>query len=461
MPEAPEEFVQPSLPQPVPAVSPAHPISPAEKVKQFPASPGVYIMKDEQARVLYVGKAKNLRNRAGHYFSRAAEVDSRTADLVKQIRDIDFIQAETEVDALLLEARLIKDVQPPFNVTLKDDKTFPYLQIRIREDFPRVEFTRTPRRKGVKLYGPFTRAASLRAAIQVLQRIFQFRTCSLDIKHDDVRWRWFRPCILHNIHQCTAPCNLRVSREDYRKQIRALRMVLEGKKDKLLAEMEQDMADASAALQFEKAARLRDEVKALRTLSLRGDVDKNVQPEVFHIEPKKGLIGLRKVLGLSKTPRIIEGVDIAHLSGDEMVASLVCFIDGLPFKPGYRRYKIRTVQGVDDFASIREVVSRRFRKPAGHGAGKEERVDPDILLIDGGKGQLHAALEVFQMMGREPPCLISLAKREEEIFRTGEADPLRLSRHAAGLRLLQYVRDEAHRFAQHYHHLLRKKKLDD
>src|ERR1700722_11229489 len=249
--------------------------APADKVKAFPPTPGVYLMKDEQARVLYVGKAKNLRNRAGHYFTKAAQEDPRTADLVKLIADVDFIQAETEVDALLMEARLVKDIQPTFNVTLKDDKTFPYLQIRIREDFPRVEFTRAPRRRGVKLYGPFTRAASLRAAIQVLQRIFQFRTCPLDIKQDDPRWRWFRPCILHNIRQCTAPCNLRVSREDYRKQIRSLCMVLDGKKDRLLTEMEKEMGEASAALQFERAARLRDEIKALKTLSLRGDVDRN------------------------------------------------------------------------------------------------------------------------------------------------------------------------------------------
>ena len=447
-------------------------VPPAEKVKTFPASPGVYLMKDEQGRVLYVGKAKSLRNRASHYFTRAAEEDARTAELVKLIADVDFIQAETEVDALLMEARLIKDIQPRFNSELKDGKTFPYLQIRLREDYPRVEFTRRPRRRGVKLYGPFTNARALRAAVQVLQRVFQFRTCSLDIKHAEDRWRWFRPCLLHSIHQCTAPCNFRVTREDYRRQIRALRLVLEGKKQKLLAEMERDMLQASASTQFEKAARLRDEIKALQTLSLRGDVDKNVQPEVFHIEPKKGLIGLRKVLSLGKTPRIIEGIDIAHLGGQETVASLVCFIDGLPFKPGYRRYRIRSVTGVDDFASIREVVSRRFRqasrKHKSFRAGSdsddprpEEAVDPDILLIDGGKGQLNAALEVFQMLGREPPCLVSLAKREEEIYRPGESEPLRLSRHAAALRLLQYVRDEAHRFAQHYHHILRKKKMGE
>src|SRR6266478_6555454 len=166
-------------------------VPPAEKVKQFPAAPGVYLMKDAQGVVLYVGKAKNLRNRAGHYFSKAAAEDIRTADLVKLIADIDFIPADSEVDALLMEARLVKDIQPRFNVELKDNKTFPYLQIRVREEFPRVEFTRSPRTRGVRLYGPFTSAKSLRAAIQVLQRIFQFRTCGLDIKEANPQWRWF------------------------------------------------------------------------------------------------------------------------------------------------------------------------------------------------------------------------------------------------------------------------------
>jgi excinuclease ABC subunit C len=431
-------------------------LPPGEKVKQFPTAPGVYLMKDSSGRVLYVGKAKNLRNRAAHYFTKAAAEDPRTSDLVKLIADIDFLPADTEVDALLLEARLVKDIQPRFNVELKDDKSFPYLQIRVREDFPRVEFTRSPRRKGVRLYGPFTSARSLRQAIQVLQRIFQFRTCALDINADDSRWRWFRPCLLHSIRQCTAPCNFRVTKEDYRKQIRKLRMVMEGKKDRLIAEMEREMQEASAALLFEKAARLRDDIAALQKLGQRGDVDKDVQPEVFPIDPKRGLAGLRKVLGLEKVPRTIEGVDIAHLGGEDMVASLVHFIDGLPFKPGYRRYRIKSVRGVDDFASIREVVTRRFRRKV-----REEEVFPDILLIDGGKGQLTAALEAFGVLGVEPPTLLSLAKREEEIYRPGEQEPLRLSRHSAALRLLQYVRDEAHRFAQHYHHILRRKKLEE
>src|SRR5579862_7315102 len=251
--------------------------APVEKVKQFPAAPGVYLMKDAQGRVIYVGKAKNLRNRAGHYFTKAAAEDHRTRDMVPLIADVDFLPADSEVDALLMEARLVKDIQPRFNVELKDDKSFPYLQIRIREDFPRVEFTRSPRRRGVKLYGPFTSAKSLRHAIQVLQRIFQFRTCSLDIHADDSRWRWFRPCLLHSIRQCTAPCNFRVTKEEYRKQIRSLRMVMEGKKERLIRRMEREMLEASEALLFEKAARIRDDIEALRKLAERGEVNRDDQ----------------------------------------------------------------------------------------------------------------------------------------------------------------------------------------
>jgi excinuclease ABC subunit C len=431
-------------------------MAPAEKVKTFPCTPGVYVMKDAQGVVLYVGKAKSLRNRASHYFTKAAAEDHRTRDLVPLIADIDFVPADSEVDALLLEARLVKDIQPRFNIELKDDKSFPYMQIRLREDFPRVEFTRKPRRKGVKLYGPFTSARTLRQAIQVLQRIFKFRTCTLDIDAGDDRWRWFRPCLLHSIKQCTAPCNLRVTKEEYAKQIRSLRLVMEGKKARLLREMEAEMKQASADLQFEKAARLRDDIAALNKLAERGEVSKDPPTNVFPIDPKKGMTALRKVLGLTKTPRTIEGVDIAHLGGQDTVASLVSFIDGLPFKAGYRRYKIQSVEGVDDFASIREVVTRRF-----HRLSQRDELFPDVLLIDGGKGQLNAAIESFQLLNIEPPTLVSLAKREEEIYRPGESEPIRLSRAAPALRVLQYVRDEAHRFAQHYHHLLRSKKFKE
>jgi excinuclease ABC subunit C len=429
------------------------PLGPGEKVRTFPNSPGVYLMKDAQGRVIYVGKAKNLRARAGSYFQKASETDRRIADWIGEVVDIDFLAADSEVDALLMEARLIKDVQPKHNSDLKDDKSFPYLQITTGEDFPRVNFTREPLDRGVKLYGPFPRAKSLRGAIQILQKIFKFRTCALDIEENDPRWRWFRPCLLHSIGQCTAPCNLRIDREAYRTDIRRLRLFLDGKKEAVLAEMEDEMREASKALLFEKAARLRDELKALRTLNLRGDLAKHAQPEVFYVDPRKGLKGLQKVLHLEATPRRIDCVDIAHLGGTETVGSLVTFIDGLPFKPGYRRYKIQSVKGIDDFASIREVVSRRIQ-------GLQERDEPfpDIFLIDGGKGQLSAALDAFKARGVAPPTLISLAKREEEIYVPGRPEPIVLSRRSFSLRLLQYARDEAHRFAQHYHHLLRKKR---
>lgn len=424
----------------------------SRKVREFPTSPGIYLMKDAAGRVIYIGKAKNLRSRAGSYFLKAATEDQRTADWVGEIADIDYMLCDSEVDALLTESRLVKDIQPKHNRDLKDDKSFPYLMITTREDFPRVEITREPKAKGVKLYGPFPSAGALRGAIAVLQRIFKFRTCSLDIDDGDEKWKWFRPCLLASIDQCTAPCNLRISKEAYRRDIKRLMTFLEGGKAKLLREMQAEMLEASKRLDFETAAVLRDELTMLQRLDERGELETHAQPEVFYIDPKKGLAGLRKVLGLARTPRIVEGVDIAHLGGGETVASLVQFIDGLPFKPGYRRFRIRDTRGIDDFRSIYEVVSRRFRRLSDDGDSL-----PDILLIDGGKGQLNAALAAFRDQQIEPPTLISLAKRDEEIFRPGESEPIRLSKNAFALRLLQYVRDESHRFAQHYHHLLRNK----
>ena len=426
----------------------------ASHVRTFPQAPGVYLMKDASGVVIYIGKANNLRARAGSYFLKAAQQEPRTAKWVQTIADADFIEAESEVDALLMESRLIKDIQPLHNRELKDGKSFPYLQITTREDFPRVEVTRQPRTSGVKLYGPFLSAGTLRGAMQVLQRIFKFRTCELDIDEGDEKWQWFRPCLLASIDQCTAPCNLRISREEYREDVRRLKMFMEGKKKKLLSQMRDQMQAASTAKKFEQAARLRDEIQLIETLDQRGELETHAQVEVFQIDPKKGLAGLKQVLGLTKMPRSIEGVDIAHLGGTDTVASVVQFIDGLPFKPGYRRYKIQGVEGIDDYRSLAEVVSRRFRR-----LETEGELFPDLLLIDGGRGQLNAVLEAFRALKIKPPTVLALAKKDEEIYLPGVAEPLKLSRQSFALRLLQYVRDESHRFAQHYHHLLRSKSV--
>ena len=427
------------------------------KTAALPAEPGVYLFKDDAGVVLYVGKAKVLRSRVSSYFQPSADLmESRGPEIERMVRDlvadIDYLQCDSEVDALLREARLIKDIQPRFNASMKDDKSFPYLQLVVDEDFPRVAITREPRSDGVKLYGPFVASAELRAALPLMQRVFKFRTCKLDIFADDEARRHFRPCILYNIKQCTAPCAAYVSKEDYSEQIRRLRQFIESKGTQIRRDLKRQMEEASAKLEFEKAAELRDEIRALEGLQQRGLVDAHPQPEVFFVDPTEGLIRLGELLGMPTPPRTIEGVDIAHLQGQETVGSLVSFIDGRPFKSGYRRFKIKTATGGDDYAAIREVVWRRYKH-----AGMNEELFPDIILIDGGKGQLAAAFSAFEGLEFRPPMLISLAKREEEIFMHGREEPIRLARRDTALRVLQAARDEAHRFAQQYHHILRRR----
>ena len=428
-----------------------------ERIGELPTSPGVYLFKDASGVVLYVGKAKSLRSRVASYFQPAADLAStRGPDIRRMVDDLvtdfDVLPCDSEVDAVLRENRLIKDVQPRFNERLKDDKTFPYLQVTTDEDFPRVSITRQPRSKGAKLYGPFVFPRDLRAALPLMQRVFKFRTCALDIAGGDASRGYFRPCILHNIRQCSAPCAARVSKEDYALQIKHLRAFLESKGSQLRRELTEQMNEAAGRLEFERAAALRDELRALEGLQNRGLVHEHVQPEAFFIDPAEGLERLADVLGLDNAPRTIEGIDIAHLAGGELCGALVCFIDGRPFKSGYRRYKIKTVEGGDDFASIREVVWRRYKY-----AGMNEGLFPDVILIDGGKGQLSAAYSAFDELEFRPPMLISLAKKEEELFIHGRGKPVRLTRRDAALRVLQSVRDEAHRFVQHYHHILRRK----
>ncbi len=428
-----------------------------KRITAFPKTPGVYLMKDAEGRVLYIGKAKDLRSRVSSYFQPSADLlNTRGPDIcrmVEKVVGIDYLECESEVDALLKEARLIKDIQPPHNAQLKDDKTFPYIEITTRDDFPGVYVTRTPRLKGSKLYGPFPSVAGIRDAVNALQKVFKYRTCELEIREDDESRRFFRPCLLHAINQCTAPCAALISMEQYRKDIDRLKKFMASKRSTLIRQMTRDMETAAKELRYEDAARLRDSLKAIQSLALSGDVREDVQPEVFYVDPRDALQKLGDLLNLDAPPRSMECMDIAHLHGAEMVGSLICFIDGRPFKPGYKRFKIKTVEGVDDYAAIREVITRRYRY-----AAEGEELYPDVILIDGGLGQLHAGLEAFSEMNIRPPMVISLAKREEEIYIQARTAPVRLARNNPALRLLQQMRDEAHRFAQHYHHTLRKKK---
>ncbi len=429
-------------------------------VSAFPKTPGVYLMKDKEGRVLYVGKAKDLRSRVMSYFQSSTDLlNTRGPDIcrmVDKVIHVDCLECESEVDALLKEARLIKDTRPPHNVMLRDDKTFPYIEITIDDDFPGVYVTRTPRLKGSKLYGPFVSPAAVRDAVNALQRVFKFRTCELEIHEGDESRRFFRPCLLHAINQCTAPCAALISDEDYKKDIDRLKKFLASKRTVLIRQMTKEMEAASKEHRFEEAAKIRDRLKAIQSLELSGDVHEDVQPEVFYIDPRRGLEKLAELLELEAPPRCMECLDIAHLQGEATVGSLICFIDGKPFKSGYRRFKIGTVEGVDDYAAIREVISRRYRY-----AAEGEELYPDVILIDGGLGQLHAGLEVFGEMNVRPAMVISLAKREEEVYIQAKSAPVRLARNNEALRLLQQMRDEAHRFAQAYHHKLRQKKTFD
>jgi excinuclease ABC subunit C len=430
-----------------------------ESIKEFPTGPGLYFMKDADDKVLYVGKAKNLRSRVSSYFQPSANLhESRgpwIAEMVEKTASVDYLPTETEVDAILQEARLIKDIHPPYNTDLKDAKTFPYLEITTRQDFPGVYITRNPQDSRSRLFGPFTSVSELRAVIVVLQKIYKFRTCMLDIREDDPKRRFFRPCILYNIRQCTAPCGGRISRADYRKQIRDFISFLQSKRTTVLKRLNKQMTEAAARLDFETAAECRDRIRLIESLDKRGVEDGHIQPEVFAAEPAEALAKLQMLLKADQPIRIIEGFDIAHLAGTETVGSMVQFIDGRPFKDGYRRFKIKTVSGIDDYACLKEIVTRRYKR-----ALDGEELWPDVVLIDGGIGQLHAAEEAFAEMGApQLPNLMSIAKKEELLYIHGRNKEIRLSPTNPVRKLLQYVRDEAHRFAQHYHHLLRKKKM--
>jgi excinuclease ABC subunit C len=429
-----------------------------ERIKSFPTEPGLYFMKGPKDKVLYIGKAKNLRSRVASYFQPGGELATTRApkilEMLNKVKTVDFLETPNEVDAVLKEARLIKDIRPPYNTTLVDDKTFPYLEITTGEDFPGVYITRKPRPAGSRLFGPFAGAKDLRQVLVILQKIFKFRTCKLDISQDDAKRRFFRPCLLYSIKQCTAPCADKINKNEYKKSIGDLIRFLRSKRSTILRQLRKQMAEAAEARQYEKAAMFRDRIRLIERLDRRGTPDEDVQPEVFAADPTQALQKLQNLLQSPQPVRIIEGIDVANIAGAESVGSLVKFIDGRPFKSGYRRFKIKTVKGIDDYAMIAEVVKRRYKYAL---AGEE--LWPDLVLIDGGLGHLHAAENAFKQMNAPAVKIAAIAKREEDIYLQGSSKPLKLPAHSPVLKLLQYVRDEAHRFAQHYFHILRTKKM--
>ena len=540
-----------------------------EKVDRLPTEPGVYKHKDDRGTVLYVGKAKNLRDRVRAYFRTSSYAGPRQQVMRRKIADVEVIVTDTEVEALILENNLIKQLQPRYNVNLRDDKSYPYICIK-NERFPRVFPTRHPEEDGSEYFGPYTDVGSMKQVLKTVRSVFKLRSCSLDLSEEKIESGQYEPCLDYHIEKCAAPCVGLQSEEEYDETIAQIKKLLNGHTHELIEEVETQMEEASENLNFEKAATLRDRLEALRKYSnsqkmvtqdqadrdlfgliadeeddvavgvifkvregkiigrqhkylkklrgrsegellqtllenyytdasffpdevlvntelenpeplekyLWGERGKKVEVKVPQRGEKARLIrmvesnaklllgeytlqkeqqkeenlphslhALKRDLRLGKLPRWIECFDVSHLGGEETVAACVVFEDGEPEKDEYRRFKIEEAEGTpDDYAAIREVVRRRYEKVM-----EQDRRVPDLIVIDGGKGQLSSAVRVMKEIGffGEAP-VIGLAKRLEEVYFPGDSDPTHLSKSSSALRLLQQIRDEAHRFAVHY-----------
>ncbi len=546
-------------------------ISLGEKLENLPTSPGVYQFKNNEGKILYIGKAVNLRHRVRQYFQKSRQPHPRTERMVSLVRDVELIVTDSEVEALILEATLIKKFKPRYNVDLKDDKSYPYIVVT-REPFPRVFVTRHIIRDGSRYFGPFTDVKNMRASLKMVREIFKVRSCNYAIDDEVIRKRKIKVCLDYHIKKCEGPCEGLVTQERYASMIEEIVKVLKGKTASLVSELEERMQNAAEALKFEDAAEMRDRIRGLSVYNERQKiideekVDRDLfgiavedddacgvvfkvregkivgrqhvymtgvqdkpEPEVLgqfvgryyldnediageillpdelehhsaiehwlsekrgdHVEivvPKIGDKGkliamcknnarylldelkiqrlknkeyiphsvkaLQRDLRLEHLPKVIECFDISNIQGSDSVASMVVFVDGKPKKSLYRKFKIRSVDGPDDFASMREVIERRYTKLL-----EEQHQLPDLIMVDGGKGQLSSAVEVLNRLGIKQP-VIGLAKRLEEVFVPASGDPQSIPKTSSGLKLLQQIRDEAHRFAITYHRTLRTKR---
>ena len=555
-----------------PVVFGAHDLTLAEKVDSLPTQPGVYQFKSSDGKVLYVGKASNLRSRVRQYFQRSRAAEPRIDAMVRKVADVELTVTSTEVEALILESNLIKQLHPRYNVLLKDDKSFPYIVIT-REPYPRVFVTRR-RVPGGRMFGPYTDVKTMRFALKTIRNIFMIRSCNYDLTEASIAAGKFKICLDFHIKKCEGPCEAHVTRERYQTMIDQVAQVLRGKTRPVVAALEQEMASAAESLRFEDAALWRDKVRALsvygeqqRVVEAR-DVDRDVlavasagddgcgvqfrvregkvvgsrhvymshvrdvseaelieqlverlyaeeedlPPEILVSAPLEGsavleawlrqrsgrdvtfdapsggekgklialvrnnarfwldelevqrlkrgetvphaVTALQQDLRLTSAPRRIECFDNSNIQGSDPVSSMVVFVDGKPRKSEYRKFKVRSVEGPDDFETMREVVGRRYRRVV-----SGEAPIPDLIVIDGGKGQLSSAVQVLREIGLEQVPVIGLAKRLEEIFLPGTSDPIVLPKTSSSLKLLQRLRDEAHRFAITYHRIVRSKRI--
>lgn len=469
-----------------------------KKLREVPHKPGVYLHKDRLGSVIYVGKARDLRKRLAHYFtpSRQRMAEHKTRALIESIWDFEFHEVRNEPEALLLEGKLIKEYRPKYNIAFRDDKRFLLVKMHPEEPWPRFQLTRLRKEDGARYFGPFAHSGALRRTISWMNREFGLRSCrplepgELDYRH----------CHNDVIKNCTAPCIGRISREDYLARVEQACSFLQGHAKDLLASIEEEMNEAAAALDFERAAELRDMISNLRqTLKPTRQFRRRGVPGQA-IDPGADLGELGEILGLGGAPLVMECFDISNISSNHIVASMVRFRNGLPDNANYRRYRIKTVSGQDDFASMAEVIRRRYsrillearervgeevadasqenpleamrrieadeesRSATGEEGGRSRRPFvrlPDLVIVDGGKGQLGMAVRELRRLGLHDLPVIGLAKQREEVFRPGDSEPLVIPHERGALKLLQRIRDEAHRFANGYHQLLMKRRVEE
>lgn len=424
-------------------------------LSRLPHKPGVYVMRDKTGAILYIGKALDLRKRVSNYFR--ADVEPKIRALMAEVRHIDFIPSENERESLIVEQRLIHRHKPTFNTMWRDDKSYPFLEVTMDEDFPRARLMRGKKRPGARYFGPFPRVKPVKRLLHWVwnRHLFPLRPCKWEFsEHKLPNPKKVESCLYLHTGECPAPCVGKISRKDYREIAERAVLFFEGRHEQLHEMWEKEMKAAAARLEFERAQHFRDNLRALdqihQPVTFRALRPEDVQSR---IQASQALQELQSALGLPRPPMRIEAFDISHVQGAETVASMVAFERGKPLKSGYRKFIIRTVKGVDDFASMEEVVTRRYAR-----VKADDGPWPDLVLIDGGPGQLSAAQKAVKKLGLAAKLpMAALAKQEEEVFRPGKADSIRLPKDSAALQVLMHVRDESHRFAVTFHRLRRGK----
>ncbi len=428
-----------------------------KKVKFYPGDvpdkPGVYIFRDKFGKVIYVGKAVNLRRRVSHYFhlSRALRADPKLRSLINSINSWECFTVKSESESLILESRLIKQYAPYYNILMRDDKRYFLVKINLNHTYPKLSLVRIRKNDGANYYGPFPHGGVLKQTVNFLSSYFKLRLCNVHEPGENDR----KHCMEARVKACCEPCIQKVTKDEYLEKVNNLLKVLSGNIDDVIAALEKEMYEFAKKQKFEKAAERRDMVKNIKETF--GKSNRSFRYSKTLTESDKSAVdALQKALGLKKSPILIEAFDISNLSDQIAVASMVCFKNGKPYRKKYRRFKIKTVEGIDDFSMMNEVIKRHFKRKF------DENIKmPELLMVDGGKGQLSSALKALTEVGTPAFPVIGLAKKREEIFLPGKSEPILLDKTDPALKLLQAVRDEAHRFAITYNREIRLKRINE